>query len=55
MYQDQMTCKVKENLGINDRRIPKEYRDGFLEKAVELRTVEQYSPLNSENALQTPG
>ena len=29
--------------------IPKEYRDGFLrEKAVELRTVEQYSPLNSE-------
>ena len=29
--------------------IPKEFRDGFLrEKAVELRTVEQYSPMNSE-------
>ena len=36
--------------------IPKEYRDGFLrEKAVELRTVEQYSPMNfrKETALQT--
>jgi acyl-CoA thioesterase-2 len=30
-------------------QIPKEYRDGFLrEKAIELRTVEQFNPLNSE-------
>ena len=30
-------------------QIPEEYRDGFLrEKAIELRTVEQFNPLNSE-------